>query len=139
MFVRDFLYIEQPYDMLSPRFETSTGRLSEIMASTLRELLVLQPGEGVSCELGGRRARRDGVAIPVRWTAPGGGLPNVEGEVALIRFDPRSELALDGSYRRDSTLPERVVQRRVEECVRGVLHALAAELEGPALRSPHHS
>ena len=139
MFVRDFLYVEQPYDVLSPRFETSSGRLTEVMTSALNHLLVLQPGEGVSCELGGPRPRRDGVALPLWWTAPGGGVPSIEGEVALTRFDPRSELALDGSYRRDSTLPERVVQRRVEECVRGVLHAIAAELEEPALRSHHHS
>lgn len=137
MFVRDYLYVEQPYDVLSPRFEAGTGRFSEVVASTLSELLVLEPGDGVRCELGGPRPRHDGVALPLLWAAPGGGLPTIEGEVALTRFDPRSELALDGSYRRDSTLPERMVQRRVEECVRGVLHALAAELEAPALPSPH--
>jgi hypothetical protein len=139
MFVRDFLYVEQPYDVLSPRFETSPGRFTKVMTSTLNDLLVLEPGDGVLCEVGGPRPRRDGVALPLWWRAPGGWLPKIEGEVALTRFDPRSELALDGSYRRDSALPERVVQQRVEECVRGVLHALAAELEPPALRSSHHA
>jgi hypothetical protein len=139
VFVRDFLYVDKPYDVLSPRFETRSTRLTEVMTSALNDLLSLAPGEGVSCELGGPRPRRDGVALPLRWTAPGGGVPSIDGEVALTRFDPRSELALDGSYHRDSALPERVVQRRVEECVRGVLHALAAELEEPALRSPHRS
>jgi len=139
MFVRDFLYVEQPYDVLSPRFQTSTGRFTEVMNAALRDLLSVGPRDGVACELGSPRPRQDGIALPLRWTAARGELPSLEGEVALTRYDPRSELALDGSYRRDSTLPERAVQRRVEECVRGVLHALATELEAPVLRSQHHS
>jgi hypothetical protein len=135
MFVRDFLYIDQPYEVLSPRFATSTARFAELMVSALTDLLQLDPGEGVACEFGEPRQRRDGVALPLWWAAPGGGLPCIDGEVSLARFERRSELALDGTYRRGSAIPERAAQRRVEECTRRLLHAFAAELERAALRS----
>lgn len=150
MFVRDFIHVDQPFEVVAPCFVTDTSWLAPIAedaALVAREVaLAITDGPGpadghgasprigaVRCEVGPVRARSRSILVPM-WLINVEGaalLPDLSGdlEVAPVGAD-RSVIALGATYRRTS--PEREeslrVERATEAGVRTFLNGIAGYL-----------
>lgn len=161
MFVRDFIHVGQPFEVVAPRFVSDTSWLAPIAeeaAIVARDVALSMglPTEGaghpapddgnhgaarsgnvVRCRLGPVRARADSILVPMWLIDLRGGslLPDLAGdlEVAPVGADA-SLVALGATYRRTTQEPEAVlrVERATEAGVRSFLNGIAAFLGRPA-------
>ena len=142
MFVRDFIHVAQPFELVAPHFITDADwliRLAEDAATHARELsAALQvpsdrdADEPVHCETGAVRVRHDSLIVPMVISGgPGEGLPPLEADLEVSPLGPTlSQLTLSATYRRSHTDDGRdaIVQRTAEVAARSFLQALAGRI-----------
>jgi hypothetical protein len=146
MFVRDFIHVAQPFELVAPHFIADAdwlNRLAEdaaVHARELSETLQLPPDdhadrnadEPVHCESGTVRVRRDSLIVPMVITGGAGdGLPPLEADLEVSPLGPTlSQLTLSATYRRTGAdaADDAMVQRTAEVAARGFLQALAGRI-----------
>ncbi|MFA5885581.1 MAG: hypothetical protein WDA60_17150 [Acidimicrobiia bacterium] len=148
MFVRDFIHVDQPFEVVAPRFVSDTDWLAPIVeeaAVVARDVAVsllghspagpAQPGR-VRCELGPVRARKSSILVPM-WLISEraeAALPDLAGDLEIAPVGAhRSLVAFAATYQRpthDLDLLERV-ERATEAGVRTFLNGIAAVLSRP--------
>ena len=148
MFVRDFIHVDRPFEVVAPRFVSDTGWIAPIAeeaAADARDVAVsllghrptgpAEPGR-VRCEVGPVRARKSSILVPM-WLISErteAALPDLAGdlEVAPVGVH-RSLVAFAATYQRpthDLDLLERV-ERATEAGLRTFLIGIAAVLNRP--------
>jgi hypothetical protein len=141
MFVRDFIHVERPFEVVAPRFLGNELPIEALALDAITEACAsLGPGghevvtDGLRCTRGALRSRGEAIVVPVRCVNDRhpAGPASLDGEleVAPLR-DARTELGFEASYQRstdDPMLPGDM--RRITELgVRAFLHALGRALE----------
>lgn len=154
MFVRDFVYVHQPFEVSAPRLLTDTSWLApiaEAAAATARDVAARlgdrsgahdleaaarppRPGR-IRCHVGPLRARADSILVAL-WLfgEPEGGFPDLTGDLEVAPAGTgRSLLALGATYPRSPTEPVAAhhLERATEAGVRAFLNGIATVLEGP--------
>jgi hypothetical protein len=154
MFVRDFIHVGHPFEVVAPRFVTDTSWLApiaEAAARTARETAQsLQPASalggpdggtgppatGIRCEVGPVRARARSILVPM-WLISEGrspALPDLSGDLEVAPVGTaRSLLALGATYRRSTHDRDHLqrVERATEAGVRTFLSGIAASFGDP--------
>lgn len=150
MFVRDFIYVAQPFEVAAPRFVSDTSWLAPLaeeaaasaraMAAQLRAATddtpaPVPPGR-IRCEVGPLRARVGSLLVPLRLFGEHGadGFPRLAGdlEVAPVSAE-RSLVALGATYPRPTHRGEALqrIERATEAGVRVFLDGIATVLGRP--------
>jgi hypothetical protein len=150
MFVRDFIHVAQPFELVAPRFVSDTEWLAPIAeeaADVARDIAVSLLGSGpspmrpaepvrVHCEIGPLRARRTSILIPM-WLLNERGdtaLPDLAGDLEVAPVGTgRSLVAFGATYQRPTHDPEMLsrVERATEAGVRTFLSGIATALSRP--------
>jgi len=158
MFVRDFIHVDQPFEVVAPRFVRGTTWLAPIaeeaaaIALDVADQLAGGPGsdaeagtEGsrpglragpVRCHVGPVRARAGSILVPL-WLIneqSDAGLPDLTGDLEVAPVGrSRCLIALGATYPRttweQATLHR--VERATEAGVRSFLNGIAAALARP--------
>ena len=153
MFVRDFIHVGQPFEVVAPRFVSDTSWLAVIAeeaAAIARDMTtqlvrgahgadgsagsdgVARPGI-IRCEIGPVRARADSILVPL-WLLSersDAALPDLTGDLEVAPVGSRRSLiALGATYPRPAREPETLhgVERAAEAGVRSFLNGIAAAL-----------
>jgi hypothetical protein len=141
MFVRDFLHVSQPFEVVAPRFLGTDLPIEELAHEAITEACAsLASGvpqavlDGIRCTRGALRSRGEAIVVPIRCVNDlhAAGPASLEGELEVAPVGTTStELGFEASYQRssdDPSLPGDM--RRVTELgVRAFLHALGRALE----------
>ena len=153
MFVRDFIHVAQPFELVAPHFIADAdwlNRLAEgaaLQARELSETLRLPPDDHadpdadapVHCETGSVRVRHDSLIVPMVITGgPGDGLPPLEADLEVSPLGPTvSQLTLSATYRRTGAdgADDALVQRTAEVAARSFLQALAGRITAGEITS----
>ena len=144
MFVRDFLAVEQPFEMVAPQLLQDAAWLDPIahdaVAEAIDALVALHPGTPlalgvppvtVRCARGPVRIRDDALVMPLRWdtTAPRDVLPTLISDLEVLPLGrARSHLVMSATCHPDAADP--TTGRVVDTSVRAFLRGLAARLGG---------
>ena len=152
MFVRDFIHVTQPFELVGPRFVSDTTWLAPIAeqaADVARDVAMSLLGSGSPAaarprqpdrargEIGPLRARSTSILIPM-WLLNERGdpaLPDLAGDLEVAPVGTgRSLIAFDATYQRPTHDPEVLsrVERATEAGVRTFLGGIAAALDRPA-------
>ena len=140
MFVRDFIHVDRPFEVVAPRFlgnelpieELVRGAISEACASlaTADADAVI---DGLRCTRGAIRSRGEAIVVPMRCVndAHRAGPASLDGELEVAPMGARTELGFEASYRRSTDDPVFVgdTRRITEVGVRTFLHTLGRALE----------
>jgi len=151
MFVRDFIHVAQPFEVVAPRFVSDTRWLAPIAeeaADVARDVAVSLLGSGpagttgragpvepglVHCEIGPLRARSASILIPM-WliSEPADtALPDLAGDLEVAPVGATSSLvAFGATYQRPTHDPQVLarVERATEAGVRTFLKGIASAL-----------
>jgi hypothetical protein len=140
MFVRDFIHVDRPFEVIAPRFlghdlpmeSLAFAAISEACAS----LSTVDPEvvtDGLRFTRGPLRPRGEAIVVPVRCVNERhrAGPASIDGELEVAPLGARTELGFEASYRRSTDDPELVsdMRRITELAVRTFLHALGRVLE----------
>lgn len=140
MFVRDFIHVDRPFEVVAPRFlgnelpieELAFGAIAQACASLAPD--AQRVIDGLRCTRGALRSRGEAIVVPVRCVNDEhpAGPASLDGELEVAPIGPRTELGFEASYQRSTDDPELLANmRRVTELgVRAFLHALGQTLEG---------
>jgi hypothetical protein len=140
MFVRDFIHVDRPFDVVAPRFVGSELSVEAFARDAISDACTSLGDEqarvivdGLRCSRGRLRSRGEAIVVPLRFVneAHAAGPASLEGELEIAPVGAQTELGFEASYRRsadDAVLPSDT--RRVTElAVRGFLQALGRRLE----------
>jgi len=144
MFVRDFIHVGQPFEVVAPRFVSDTSWLAPIAeeaAVVARDVALSlgpdHPANGhvgdVRCEIGPVRARAHSILVPM-WLLNDGwdsSFPDLTGDLEIAPVgSSRSLLALGATYRRPTREREALqrMERATEAGVRTFLNGIAGYL-----------
>jgi hypothetical protein len=140
MFVRDFIYVDRPFDVVAPRFVGSELAVEAFARDAISEACASLGGEraqvivdGLRCSRGRLRSRGEAIVVPLRFVNDlhATGPASLEGELEVAPMGARTELGFEASYRRstDDALLPGDTRRVTEVAVRGFLQALSRTLE----------
>jgi len=146
MFVRDFIHVDRPFEVVGPRFVGTDLPIEELAIAAMTDACASAPHDGGSaiddggpaldglrCTRGALRSRGEAIVVPLRWVSDErpAGPASLEGELEIAPVGSSTELGFEASYQRSTDDPALLsTTRRVTELgVRAFLHALGRALE----------